>query len=90
MEKDNGVVPMTTAGPLGRDSMAFRDKMVKYHGEIERLVYAAEVLCDSVNGCDFSKDRDCPYEYLLNGIERETKELRECFWYSFDQKFWGK
>jgi hypothetical protein len=24
---------------------------------------------------------NCTYEYLLNGIERETKELRECFWY---------
>ncbi len=36
---------MTTAGPLGRDSMRFREKMVKYHGEIERLVYAAEILC---------------------------------------------
>jgi hypothetical protein len=24
---------------------------------------------------------NCTYEYLLDGIERETKELRECFWY---------
>lgn len=25
--------------------------------------------------------QNCTYEYLLDGIERETKELRECFWY---------
>lgn len=47
-----------TAGPLGRESMSFRDKMVKYHAEIERLVYAAEVLCDSPGPCD----PRCPFQ----------------------------
>lgn len=68
---------MTTAGPLGRDSMAFRDKMVKYHGEIERLVYAAEILCDSVNGCDFSKDRDCPF--AVNEFQCNLETIRETY-----------
>jgi hypothetical protein len=36
---------ITKTSPLGRESMAFQDKMRKYHAEIERMVYAAEVLC---------------------------------------------
>lgn len=36
---------MTTAGPLGRDSMAFRDKMAKYHAAMETALYAAEQNC---------------------------------------------
>ena len=28
--------------PLGRESMHFRDKMLKYHAEIEHMVYAAK------------------------------------------------
>ena len=50
--------------PLGRESMHFRDKMLKYHAEIERMVYAAEILCGKkehkdvykckgTNGCVF-------------------------------------
>ena len=35
----------TPSGPLGRDSMKFSDKMARYHGEIERVIYAAEILC---------------------------------------------
>jgi hypothetical protein len=35
-----------TGGPLGRDGMAFWEKMKWLHGEIERLVYAAEIVCD--------------------------------------------
>jgi hypothetical protein len=31
--------------PIGRESMAFKEKMEKYHAEIERMVYAAEILC---------------------------------------------
>jgi len=48
-----------TSGPLGRDGMAFREKMKKYHGEIERLVYAAEILCHSD---DLSSSAEFPCE----------------------------
>ena len=34
-----------TGGPLGRDSMAFADKMLKYKGEVLRNIDAAETLC---------------------------------------------
>ena len=61
---------MTDSGPLGRSSLSFRDKMVKYHAEIERLVYAAEVLChqnvtrETVKkgiciSCDFASVHGC-------------------------------
>ena len=47
---------MTGAGgPLGRDGMAFGEKMKRLHGEIERLVYAAERACDTMPG----ELRDC-------------------------------
>ena len=53
-----------TAGPLGRESMSFRDKMVTYHAEIERLVYAAEIACanhevDGVQECSGCAFRFC-------------------------------
>ncbi|MDD4136731.1 MAG: hypothetical protein PHT99_02410, partial [Methanoregula sp.] len=66
-------VSMTPSGPLGRDAMAFREKMVKYRGEIERLVYAAEILCHKEQGlrecmnCAFNiriSEPICPVEQL--------------------------
>jgi len=36
---------MTGGGPLGRDSLPFAETMKRLHGEIERLVYAAETNC---------------------------------------------
>ena len=50
---------ITKTSPLGRESMAFQDKMRKYHAEIERMVYASEILCDSAAGCRFNKDTYC-------------------------------
>lgn len=52
------------SGPLGRDSMAFRDKMKRYHAEIERLVYAAEIGCNcrKKNGdCLHLQGDHCPF-----------------------------
>lgn len=44
------------------ERMAFRDKMVKYHGEIERLVYAAEILCPENNiQCSPIAHPSCPF-----------------------------
>jgi hypothetical protein len=43
---------MKTNSPLGRDSMQFTERMKKYHAEIERLVYAAEILCHENKGGD--------------------------------------
>ena len=36
---------MTGGGPLGRSSVSFAETMKRLHGEIERLVYAAEINC---------------------------------------------
>jgi len=36
---------MTGGGPLGRESLGFTETMKLLHGEIERLVYAAEITC---------------------------------------------
>lgn len=41
------------------------DMMIKYHGEIERLVYAAEIACEvSHKGsvCQASPDTVCPFK----------------------------
>jgi hypothetical protein len=46
-----------TGGPLGRDMLSFQATMEKYHAEIERLVYAAEIQCkegDCKEGCPFN------------------------------------
>ncbi len=54
---------MTPApGPLGRGSMKFAEKMKRYHGEIERLVYAAETVCDGTSEwrCKY-KGRPCRF-----------------------------
>jgi hypothetical protein len=34
-----------TSGPLGRDSLSYTDKMLKYKGEVLRNIDAAETLC---------------------------------------------
>ena len=50
--------------PLGRESMHFRDKMLKYHAEIEHMVYAAEILCSehSDNKYHCSLGKKCPFK----------------------------
>ena len=66
---------MTPSGPLGRDSMQFREKMVKYHGEIERMVYAAEISCKRTpvrqakldRGWAYACSEDCSFR-SINGF----------------------
>lgn len=55
---------ITKTSPLGRESMAFQDKMRKYHAEIERMVYAAEILCPTPNRGSIchNKDHPCPFK----------------------------
>ena len=65
---------MTPSSPLGRDSMAFREKMEKYHAEIERLVYAAEILCHSDQNGEMC-DGGCPFE-AFNGVHCDLRFLR--------------
>jgi hypothetical protein len=53
-----------TAGPLGRESMHFRDKMLKYHAEIERMVYAAE---DTMRWWIYAEKSACAEQCQLFG-----------------------
>jgi len=50
---------MTPSGPLGRDSMALLDKMVKYKAAMEFNLYAAEQACTGMGsaciGCPFQQ-----------------------------------
>jgi hypothetical protein len=65
-----------TGGPLGRDMLSFQATMEKYHAEIERLVYAAEVACNTgnrfeycVGDCPFTLGNDsCALEYIRKQI----------------------
>jgi hypothetical protein len=41
--------------------MAFREKMERYKAEIERLVYAAEILCDTESTNDVCFEGNCPF-----------------------------
>ena len=52
---------MTPAGPLGRDSMPFNDKMQRYLATMENALYAAEQECNQRNGCKFQTDTTCPF-----------------------------
>jgi hypothetical protein len=52
----------TKTSPLGRESMAFQDKMRKYHAEIERMVYASEIQCDAAT-VDECFDKGCPFTF---------------------------
>jgi hypothetical protein len=64
--------------PLGRDSMQFAEKMKKHHGEIERLVYAAEIECNSHSKnkyhcplgkkCSFKNTRDHFFSCRIDSI----------------------
>ena len=59
------VVPATAltgaGGPLGRDGMAFGEKMKRLHGEIERLVYAAEIVCDGEKDFNICSELPCTF-----------------------------
>lgn len=65
---------MTPSGPLGRDAMAFREKMVKYHGEIARLMDAAYINCEEngqdndCKGCPFEDDIYCAVEEIRGAL----------------------
>ena len=60
--------------PLGRESMHFRDKMLKYHAEIEHMVYAAEILCHTDQNGE-NCDGGCPFE-ASNGVHCDLKFFR--------------
>ena len=64
----------TPGGPLGRDGMAFAEKMKRIHGEIERMVYAAEVLCHTDQNGELCA-AGCPFE-SNNGIHCDVKWMR--------------
>jgi ferredoxin len=50
------------SGPLGRDSVAFREKMEKYHAAMENALYAAEQACQSsMVGCGLCAE-GCPFD----------------------------
>jgi hypothetical protein len=40
---------------------SFQENMKRLHGEIERMVYAAEISCNQRNGCDHQKETICPF-----------------------------
>lgn len=60
---------MTTPNDSARHLQRFEDTMAKYHGEIERLVYAAEIACHENGGDRFNcpLGRKCPFKiYVLH------------------------
>jgi hypothetical protein len=69
----------TTMTNSVRHLQTFTDTMGKYHGEIERLVYAAEVACPSSNrgAICHHKDRVCPFKALMwTGTDLHVCRLR--------------
>ena len=54
-----------------RHLQTFEDTMKRYHGEIERLVYAAETMCIRKH-C-----RECPFYNELYGKFCDVMELRK-------------
>lgn len=54
---------MTDAGPLGRNSMTFRDKMNRYFTTAETVIYASEILCPNLTNKCIRMDEGCPFMF---------------------------
>ena len=62
-----------------RHLQRWEDTMAKYHGEIERLVYAAEIHCPTTNRGSIChhKERVCPFKALVwTGTDLHVCRLR--------------
>jgi len=69
---------MSGSAPLGRDTMPVYETMKRLHGEIERLVYAAETVCNSHSKskyhcplgkkCPFKDENDHLFSCRINSI----------------------
>jgi len=64
--------PQGTTGSDGKQPIVIRPAVIRFAEHMEIVLRRNDKKKSWEN---------CTYEYLLNGIERETKELRECFWY---------
>jgi hypothetical protein len=49
-----------------RHLQSFTDTMARYHGDIERLVYAAEILCQ-ISYADRNEIGRCQYPFVPDG-----------------------
>lgn len=68
---------MTSSGPRGRDRMPFGETMRRYHGEIERLVYAVEIRCDQSSENEAEESCDACSFRTLKGycIKHDLRHL---------------